>query len=150
MAKLLFGAVVLLSLLLLTPPTDAHRSGCHRWHSCPSDRGTYTCGDLGYCSQCGNNYFCRNGVYQPGWQKASTDSPATNRPKAQTVAPKVFVGVPATKADLYRCAVVGNYNSMIYHLKGSSYIRKMSPANKECFATEREAMARGFRRARAR
>jgi hypothetical protein len=31
--------------------TDAHRSGCHRWHACPSDRGTYTCGDLGYCAQ---------------------------------------------------------------------------------------------------
>jgi hypothetical protein len=29
--------------------TEAHRSGCHRWHSCSSDHGTYTCGDLGYC-----------------------------------------------------------------------------------------------------
>jgi micrococcal nuclease len=41
--------------------TDAHRSGCHRWHSCPSDRGTYTCGDLGYCSQCPDNEFCQGG-----------------------------------------------------------------------------------------
>lgn len=31
----------------------AHRSGCHRWHSCPSDRGTYTCGDTGNSSECG-------------------------------------------------------------------------------------------------
>jgi DNA-binding beta-propeller fold protein YncE len=30
----------------------AHRSGCHRWHSCPSDDGSYVCGDLGYDSQC--------------------------------------------------------------------------------------------------
>src|SRR5882724_2107055 len=29
--------------------TEAHRSGCHHWHSCPSDHGTYTYGDLGYC-----------------------------------------------------------------------------------------------------
>ena len=39
----------------------AHRSDCHRWHSCPSDRGTYTCGDLGYCSQCPNNLYCETG-----------------------------------------------------------------------------------------
>jgi len=30
----------------------AHRSGCHRYHSCPSDNGSYVCGDLGYDSQC--------------------------------------------------------------------------------------------------
>jgi hypothetical protein len=30
----------LMSLLLtaVLPGADAHRSGCHRWHSCPSDR----------------------------------------------------------------------------------------------------------------
>jgi hypothetical protein len=27
---------------------SAHQSGCHRWHTCPSDTGSYTCGDLGY------------------------------------------------------------------------------------------------------
>jgi len=32
--------------------SDAHQSGCHRWHSCPSDSGSYTCGDLGYTSGC--------------------------------------------------------------------------------------------------
>ena len=41
--------------------SDAHRSGCHRWHSCPSDRGTYTCGDIGYCSQCLDNQYCEAG-----------------------------------------------------------------------------------------
>jgi DNA-binding beta-propeller fold protein YncE/endonuclease YncB( thermonuclease family) len=30
----------------------AHRSGCHRYHSCPSDTGSYVCGDLGNDSQC--------------------------------------------------------------------------------------------------
>ncbi len=39
---------------------EAHRSGCHRWHSCPSDRGTYICGDLGYCSGCADNQYCLN------------------------------------------------------------------------------------------
>lgn len=26
------------------PTADAHRSGCHRWHSCPSDHATYRWG----------------------------------------------------------------------------------------------------------
>ena len=46
------GYRLMLSLVLpmaCLTSTEAHRSRCHRWHSCPSDRGTYTCGDLGYC-----------------------------------------------------------------------------------------------------
>ena len=59
-------AVLLASLLfafaLLAMPWNAssHRSGCHRWHSCPSDRGTYICGDTGHCSQCPDNQYCLN------------------------------------------------------------------------------------------
>ena len=33
-------------------PSFAHQSGCHRWHSCPSDSGSYVCGDLGYDTYC--------------------------------------------------------------------------------------------------
>jgi endonuclease YncB( thermonuclease family) len=33
----------------------AHRDGCHRWHSCPSDEGSYVCGDLGYDDECGGS-----------------------------------------------------------------------------------------------
>ncbi|MGI0009775.1 MAG: hypothetical protein ACREAE_00050, partial [Nitrosopumilaceae archaeon] len=53
---LVLAAIVVLatSLLLLgiNQESDAHRSGCHKWHSCPSDTGSYTCGDLGYDSEC--------------------------------------------------------------------------------------------------
>lgn len=61
---------VLLSLLLalgialtliLHGEVSAHRSGCHRWHSCLSDHSTYVCGDLGYCSQCSDNEYCQGG-----------------------------------------------------------------------------------------
>jgi hypothetical protein len=38
--------------LISAYPVEAHRSGCHAKHSCPSDSGSYTCGDKGYCSQC--------------------------------------------------------------------------------------------------
>jgi hypothetical protein len=41
--------------------TEAHRSGCHRWHSCPSDSGSYICGDTGRCSGCPDNEFCQRG-----------------------------------------------------------------------------------------
>jgi endonuclease YncB( thermonuclease family) len=36
----------------------AHQHPCHGWHSCPSDRGTYVCGDTGRCDQCPDNQFC--------------------------------------------------------------------------------------------
>lgn len=43
----------LLTVFILSPiVASAHRSGCHRWHSCPSDTGSYECGDLGYTSGC--------------------------------------------------------------------------------------------------
>ena len=44
--------------------TFAHRSGCHRWHSCPSDSGSYTCGDLGYP--------CRYPTYPEGGSSGPT------------------------------------------------------------------------------
>lgn len=53
-AKLVFLVVfTVLSALLFALPVSAHQSGCHRWHSCPSDSGSYVCGDTGYTSQCG-------------------------------------------------------------------------------------------------
>ena len=54
-AILLFCCIFVLPLNVFS-----HRSGCHRWHSCPSDSGSYTCGDTGYCSACPDNKFCKN------------------------------------------------------------------------------------------
>jgi len=40
---------LVLSLLIIlsfsAASASAHRSGCHRWHTCPSDHGTYSVGD---------------------------------------------------------------------------------------------------------
>ena len=63
-----------LLLLGINQDSFAHRSGCHRWHSCPSDSGSYTCGDLGYDSGCPKNY-------QP---QKSTPSKQTEPTKSQT------------------------------------------------------------------
>lgn len=49
-------------LVVLIQPTEAHRSGYHRWHSCPSDTGSYVCGDWGYCSFCPDNEYCKSGL----------------------------------------------------------------------------------------
>ena len=55
------GGLLWLLLLCLPAMTQGHRDGCHRWHSCPSDTGSYVCGDLGYCSQCGDHEYCVRG-----------------------------------------------------------------------------------------
>ena len=40
--------ILVVVVLLSASPARAHQSGCHRWHSCPSDTGSYVCGDAGY------------------------------------------------------------------------------------------------------
>jgi hypothetical protein len=49
-------AAAAVSTVATAPAALAHRDGCHRWHSCPSDSGSYVCGDLGYTSGCGTGY----------------------------------------------------------------------------------------------
>jgi len=53
----ILGLILVLFLLLPTFPMDSygHRSGCHAAHSCPSDTGSYECGDIGNYSQCPGN-----------------------------------------------------------------------------------------------
>lgn len=58
----------------------AHRSGCHRWHSCPSDSGSYVCGDLGY-----SNYCPRKPTLAP--PQPTTTAPAT-APRTVTTQPR--------------------------------------------------------------
>lgn len=56
MKKLFLGITfVFLLVIILARPVSAHRSGCHRWHSCPSDSGSYTCGDTGHSNYCGTS-----------------------------------------------------------------------------------------------
>jgi hypothetical protein len=59
MTKKTFIALLILFLTTIgfiqvghTQGAYAHQSGCHRWHSCPSDTGSYVCGDLGYDTYC--------------------------------------------------------------------------------------------------
>jgi len=53
--------IFLITLIISVPIfADAHQDGCHRWHSCPSDSGSYTCGDTGNCSECNDNAYCKD------------------------------------------------------------------------------------------
>ncbi len=63
---------------------SAHRDGCHSKHSCPSDDGTYKCGDKGYCSECSDGKYCKAGSptskIQINSVKASSNKPFTESP----------------------------------------------------------------------
>jgi hypothetical protein len=66
---------ILISLLwlgLAAFPAAAHRSGCHAAHSCPSDRGTYVCGDRGNCSECPDNAYCFGRQPRRNWAPPPT------------------------------------------------------------------------------
>lgn len=51
--KLLILLPVILALVFFVPQISyEHQNGCHSVHSCPSDSGSYVCGDLGYNTYC--------------------------------------------------------------------------------------------------
>ncbi len=69
------------AIVLLTRHTNAHRDPCHQRHSCPSDHGTYICGDFGRCEQCPDNQYCLAG--KPKTASApSVTSPKPTAPQA--------------------------------------------------------------------
>jgi hypothetical protein len=77
---LILGFALIVGIVGFTAnTTEAHRNGCHRWHSCPSDTGSYVCGDLGYDTYC------------PGKDKPPTP---TERPLPTSQPTSVPVAVP--------------------------------------------------------
>jgi hypothetical protein len=76
--KPLFALCGLLLGILIPYNSHAHRSGCHSWHSCPSDHGTYVCGDTGHCNYCPDNEYCQNG--QPRrFEKTESDKDSNKK-----------------------------------------------------------------------
>jgi endonuclease YncB( thermonuclease family) len=103
--------LLILAVLIPTTAADAHRSECHRWHSCESDRGTYTCGDLGYCSGCLNNQYCENGQVRRATQKELPAAPQT-QPAEQ------FSGNVVGVADGDTISVMHNGKAVKVRLQG--------------------------------
>ena len=86
----LVGATFGIGLFLLASHASAHRSGCHRWHSCPSDTGSYVCGDLGYNTYCPENTTAAPAqtTTAPPRQPASTPSDSIRLTPPATPVPK--------------------------------------------------------------
>lgn len=74
MQKAVFISLVL--FFFIAQPSYAHKDGCHRWHSCPSDTGSYVCGDLGNTSECGGTV---QQPVQPIQEQTSTNTPIPAR-----------------------------------------------------------------------
>lgn len=66
---LVLGAVALASSAAQPPAAAAHQSGCHAAHSCPSDTGSYVCGDTG------NSTYCGGGAVTPSTGTSGTSTP---------------------------------------------------------------------------
>lgn len=93
---------------------SAHRSGCHRWHSCPSDTGSYVCGDLGYYSGCPENKL------SPIKDQIPAVTPQTNLPSV----PKTKVTIPPLKSSVkHPPATQGNKPAILFYTstKKASY-----------------------------
>jgi len=59
---IIFSSIVLFTTVFVSfIPSEyvvyAHKDGCHRWHSCPSDSGSYVCGDMGIDTYCPTRYL---------------------------------------------------------------------------------------------
>ena len=142
--SLIFSAIILVFSLSLISGAEA-RSGCCSHHS-----GVCGCG----CCD-GSSLSATCAPYYPSCNQTAINTIVPVKTVAKTTVKKTatvkttasaFVGKPKTYAQLYSCLIVGNYTSMIYFPKGSSYIKKMTLPKKECFASAAKATAKGFRK----
>lgn len=115
MSKLLAAGLFATTIALLPlSPALAHRNGCHRWHSCPSDTGSYVCGDLGHYDQCPStsnrqassepqaNEVCPTGGRIQGFNGITSDSDNVNlRTGTSTASSVVRVMPPETLAQIH-------------------------------------------------
>ena len=138
--RLVITITALLAVLIVAP-ASAHRSGRHRWHSCPSDHGTHLCGDLGHCSECPDNQYC-----EAGRARAVGDTPTKDPGGTQ-------LGLPPK--DAWTCPVThpikGNFTTYsgercIYHVPGGQFYTRTKP--ERCYATEKDANQDGCRRSK--
>jgi hypothetical protein len=90
--------VILLGLVSWSLTSHAPRDACHQRHACPSDHGTYLCGDLGHCEQCPDNPFCLAGRPRAGSQPSVTP-PQSSVPQAQMVKVKRVIDGDTLKLD---------------------------------------------------
>ena len=98
---LILSIFVVVYLIIGVNIVGAHRSGCHRWHSCPSDSGSYSCGDAGYPCQY-PTYPASGGVIYPssGYYKDCYDCVLKKVPTNDTRAFKRTLGKGTQGTDV--------------------------------------------------
>lgn len=74
------------------------RSGCHRWHSCQSDSGSYTCGDTGHSNYCGTAPQTKT-YTDPTPSQPKTTTPTSTTPSYTNT--KTVPTAPAQKEESY-------------------------------------------------
>lgn len=82
-------ATIFLLVLVVPNTTKAHRSGCHSKHSCPSDSGSYVCGDTGNCSECPDNQYCENKLPRTTPYEPPTEPPPPTEEEKPIIEPEV-------------------------------------------------------------
>jgi hypothetical protein len=109
----LLAAVVLstLTFLSVAHKSEAHRDGCHRWHSCPSDTGSYVCGDMGYASQCPNSTPTRLPAAIPS---------RTVPPSESAYSRYMRIGYAASRGRDYQTALI-NFRRALSERPGDRY-----------------------------
>ena len=124
--------LVSLCVCLVLSPALAHRDPCHRWHACPSDRGTYTCGDTGRCNQCPDNDHCLN--RQP--RTTNPPAPPSADPQPAPARQEQFHGKIVALADGDTLSVLRDGKAVKVRLWGID-----TPERKQAFGTRARQFA---------
>jgi hypothetical protein len=77
-------ALILMALAGMVLSAHAHQDPGHRLHSCPSDHGTYVCGDKGRCDQCPDNQYCLAGKARAVSSPSPSPTPSPPMPCGPT------------------------------------------------------------------
>ena len=105
--------VIVLSFILSN--AYAHRDGCHRWHSCPSDSGSYVCGDLGYTTYCPNKSVPQTVAPTSVPERSYSSTVVTTDTytvQAGDTLGEIASNYSLTVAELARTNNITNYNSI--------------------------------------
>ncbi len=133
-ASITFAILLAIALIALPWEASSHRSGCHRWHSWPSDRGTYVCGDRGYCSQCPDNQYCLNRNPRKTSQKYEGNKPQSTKKAEWRLVTRVVDGDTIIVGARERIRLIGVDTPETKHpqkpveyfgLEGTAFTKKM-------------------------
>ena len=135
LASVLFTFIIVVSFSI---PLEsfAHQSGCHRWHSCPSDSGSYTCGDKGYCSECSDNQYCKAGKPRSESSEKSSSQSSSSQSSSSSKSSSTSSSSTKSQTTSQLCkgmalCIVGKVSKIIDGdtLKVNSYTIRLSLTN---------------------